>query len=302
MSLSTRRSVTDGGVETDLIFHRGYELPEFAAFPLLDSEAGRAALADYYAAFVDVAVRAAAPVLLEPPTWRANPDHAALVGYGPKELDRVDRESIDFLTSLAREREDELVGWSVGGMLGPRGDGYRTDGPVAPEQAADYHRPQVAAFHAAGADRVTVLTLTDVGEAIGVAWAAADVGLPAAIGFTVETDGRLADGTTLAEAVAAVDAVAEPAYFLVNCAHPAHVLAGLEEGSWRERIGGLRVNASMRSHAELDEAEELDEGDPVVLAAAQQPLLDAFPNVEVLGGCCGTDERHVAAMWGVSVS
>jgi homocysteine S-methyltransferase len=300
MTFQERRHVTDGGLETDLIFHHGWDLPEFAAFPLLDSDEGRAALADYYRGYVDVAIRAGAPVLLEPPTWRANPDHAERLGYGPPDLDRIDRESVQFLHDLVRVHERELVGWSIGGMIGPRGDGYRTDGPVSREEAADYHRPQVASFRAAGADRVTALTLTDVGEAVGVAWAAADVGLPAAIGFTVETDGRLPDGTTLAAAVGAVDAVAHPAYFVVNCAHPSHVLAGMEDGPWRGRVGGLRVNASTLSHAELDEAIELDEGDPTALAAAQLPLLDAFDRLEALGGCCGTDVRHVAAMWGLS--
>ncbi|GAA1962426.1 homocysteine S-methyltransferase family protein [Nocardioides panacihumi] len=302
MTIPTGCRVTDGGLETDLIFHRGYDLPEFAAFPLLDSEDGGATLADYFRAYVEVAIAAQAPVLLETPTWRANRDHAERLGYGAADLDRVNRASVDLLVGLAREREDELVGWSVGGTLGPRGDGYRTDGAVDPARAAEYHRPQIASFGAAGVERVTALTLTEVGEAVGVAWAAADVGVPAAVGFTVETDGRLPDGTTLAEAVAAVDAVAQPAYFLVNCAHPTHVLAGLDDGAWRERIGGLRVNASTRSHAELDEATELDEGDPVALAAAQQPLLEAFPQLGVLGGCCGTDVRHVAAMWGVATS
>lgn len=293
------RHVTDGGLETDLIFLRGFELPEFASFPLLDTDEGRAALRDYYLAYADIAVRAGAPLLLEAPTWRANPDHAALLGYDAAALDRVNRDSVAFLSAVAAERADELVGWEVGGMLGPRGDGYASAGPVDPDAAADYHRPQLASFAAAGAGRATVLTLTEVGEAIGVARAAADVGLPVGIGFTVETDGRLPDGTSLAAAVEQVDAVAPPAYFLVNCAHPSHVLRGLDEGAWRDRIGGLRVNASTMSHAELDEAETLDDGDPARLAADQQPLLDAFANVEVLGGCCGTDARHVAAMWGV---
>lgn len=293
------RHVTDGGLETDLIFLRGFDLPEFASFPLLDTDEGRAALRDYYLAYADIAVRAGAPLLLEAPTWRANPDHAALLGYDAAALDRVNRESIAFLSAVAAERADELVGWEVGGMLGPRGDGYASAGPVDPDAAADYHRPQLASFAAAGASRATVLTLTEVGEAIGIARAAADVGLPAGIGFTVETDGRLPDGTSLAAAIGQVDAVAPPAYFLINCAHPSHVLRGLDEGAWRDRIGGLRVNASTMSHAELDEAETLDDGDPVQLAADQQPLLDAFANVEVLGGCCGTDARHVAAMWGV---
>jgi homocysteine S-methyltransferase len=293
------RMVTDGGLETDLIFNHGLELPEFAAFPLLSSEAGRAVLRDYYASYADIAAHAGAPLLLEAPTWRANPDHATLLGYDWTALDRVNQEAIAFLTDLAAGRDD-LVGWEVGGTLGPRGDGYRTDGPIDPAVAADYHRPQVQSFKDAGAGWVSVLTLTEVGEAIGVARAADDVGIPAGIGFTVETDGRLPDGTTLADAIAAVDADTPPAYFIVNCAHPTHILAGMTDGGWRERVGGLRVNASTQSHAELDEAETLDDGDPARLAADQQPLLDAFPNLQVLGGCCGTDSRHVAAMWGVA--
>jgi homocysteine S-methyltransferase len=299
------RHVTDGGLETDLLFLRGIELPEFAAFPLLDSAEGREALSDYYRAYVDIAVRAGAPLLLETPTWRANPDHAALLGYDAAGLDRVNRMAVEFMSGLAREREADLVGWSVGGMLGPRGDGYASSGPVDPDAAAEYHRPQLESFAAAGARRACVLTLTEVGEAIGLSRAAADAGLAMGIGFTVETDGRLPDGTRLAEAVAAVDAIAPPAYFVINCAHPSHILAGFESDSglddpvWRERIGGLRVNASTMTHAELDESEVLDAGDPVQLAIDQQPLIDAFANLEVLGGCCGTDARHVAAMWDV---
>ncbi len=294
------RHVTDGGLETDLIFLRGIDLPEFASFPLLDTVEGRAVLRSYFLDYADIAARAGAPLLLETPTWRANPDHAAALGYDAASLDRLNRQAVDFLMSLAGERDDELVGWQVGGMLGPRGDGYVSAGRVDPAAAADYHRPQLASFATAGAHRATALTLTDVGEAIGVSRAAAEVGIRVGIGFTVETDGRLPDGTSLAGAVAQVDAVAPPAYFLVNCAHPRHVLRGLDEGAWRERVGGLRVNASTMSHAELDASETLDDGDPEQLARDQQPLVDAFPALEVLGGCCGTDARHVAAMWGVS--
>ena len=294
----TERLLTDGGLETDLIFNRGIDLPEFAAFPLVDTDEGREALRSYYSDYVEVAVRAQVPVLLETPTWRANPDHATALGYAAAALDSVNQRSVGLLRQLGQAYDDELVGWQVGGIIGPRGDGYLTAGGVDPAEAADYHRPQLAAFAAAGADRATVLTLTDVGEGIGIAQAAADVGLPVAIGFTVETDGRLPDGSTLATAIAAVDAVAAPSYFLINCAHPTHITPALDDGPWQRRIGGLRVNASTMSHAELDAAEELDDGDPAQLAADQLPLLAAFPNIEVLGGCCGTDVRHVAAMWG----
>lgn len=291
------RHVTDGGLETDLIFRRGIDLDDFAAFPLVESADGRDVLRAYYLDYVDIAVRAQAPILLETPTWRANTDHALALGYTADGIDRINRESVGLLRSIAQSRADELVGWAIGGTLGPRGDGYRSDGPMDPDVAADYHRPQLAAFASAGADRATALTLTDTGEGIGIARAAADVGIPVAIGFTVETDGRLPDGTTLPEAVAAVDRACAPAYFVINCAHPRHILAGLDEGPWRDRIGGLRVNASSMSHDELDATTTLDPGDPETLAADQRPLLAAFAGLEVLGGCCGTDARHVAAMW-----
>lgn len=291
------RLMTDGGLETDMIFRRGIDLPEFAAFPLLDSEAGRAALEDYYAGYVALAVRAGVPLLLDTPTWMASPDRAAPVGYDAAALDRVNAQSVEFLTRLAAAHEDELVGWEVGGQLGPRGDGYGGDGRADPDGAAAYHRPQLAAFRSAGAGRATALTLTDVGEAVGIVRAADDVGIRVAIGFTVETDGRLPDGTRLGDAIEAVDSAAPPSYFMVNCAHPTHVAAGLDTGDWRARVRGLRVNASTMSHAELDAAERLDDGDPRQLAEDQAPLLAELGPVEVLGGCCGTDVRHVAAMW-----
>jgi homocysteine S-methyltransferase len=289
--------VTDGGIETDLIFNRGIDLPEFASFPLLDSEEGRKALRDYFLGYVNIAARSGARLLLETPTWRANPDHAAGLGYDVAGVDRINRQAVEFLASVAEEHAPRLTGWEVGGIIGPRGDGYRSDGPINPDEAAEYHRAQIESFRAAGADRVTVLTLTDVGEALGIARAAADAGLPAGIGFTVETDGRLPDGSTLADAIAAVDADMAPAYYVINCAHPTHIVHALDQGEWLDRIGGLRVNASTMSHVELDEAETLDDGDPQQLAVDQKPLLDAFKNLDVLGGCCGTDARHVGAMW-----
>jgi homocysteine S-methyltransferase len=291
------RFVTDGGIETDLIFNHGFDLPEFAAFPLMDSDSGRAALRDYFGGYVDIASRATAPLQLDTPTWMASADRAALLGYGPSDLDRINKQSVAFLQELGGS--SGLASWRVGGILGPRGDGYQTDGPIDPDQAAEYHRPQLASFAAAGADRATVLTLNEVGEAIGVSLAAQEVGIPLLIGFTVETDGRLLNGLGLDEAISMVDAAAAPEAYIINCAHPTHIAAGITEGPWRQRIGGLRVNASTRTHAELDEADDLDAGDPVQLAADQAPLLEAFPNLTVLGGCCGTDARHVAAMWGV---
>ena len=293
--------VTDGGLETDLIYHRGFDLPAFAAFPLLEHDAGRAALADYFRGYAAVAEAARRPLLLETPTWRANPDWLRLLGYDDSAVTGVNQHAVQFLQDLAASWSFDLPEVLVGGVLGPRGDGYVPGEQMEVAEATDYHLPQLTALAAAGADRATALTLTDVHEAIGVALAAHEVGLPVAIGFTVETDGRLPGGLGLVEAIDLVDAAADPAYFVINCAHPDHVLPGLEAGgAWRERVQGLRVNASRSSHAELDASETLDDGDVADLARQVEHLLTELPAVRVLGGCCGTDVRHVAAMWGVS--
>jgi homocysteine S-methyltransferase len=289
--------VTDGGLETDLTFHRGLDLADFASFPLLDDTHGRAVLTDYFRAYADVAARAGAGLLLETPTWRANGDWGERLGYDAEALHRVNHEAVGFLRGLGDEVDVTDV--LVVGVVGPRGDGY-VAGDLDADRYAAYHRPQLAAFAEAGADLATAYTLTTVAEAVGVVRAAQDVGLPVAVSYTVETDGRVPDGTTLGEAVEGLDAAtrAGAAHLLVNCSHPDHVAPGLDPTApWTSRIAGLRVNSSRLSHAELDEAEELDEGDLADLAASTRALAEALPDVRIVGGCCGTDARHVAAMW-----
>lgn len=300
--LDGTRFVTDGGMETDLIFHHGVDLPEFAAFPLLDDPDGRELLTNYYDGYAAIARHAGVGLMLETPTWRANPDWGARLGYAHDDLARIDADAVGFLQDLrASYAERSEVGpILVSGMIGPRGDGYVSEGAVEPAQAADYHLPQLRAFTESGADLATALTLTDVGEATGIVQAAHSVGLPIAIGLTVETDGRLPDGTTIGAAISAVDQVAAPDYFLINCAHPTHVANGLTEpGEWTHRIVGTRVNASPKSHAELDEAEQIDEGDIAQLVVGQAALEHLLPALAIVGGCCGTDHRHVGALWGV---
>src|SRR5216684_3030952 len=302
--LPSRRYVTDGGMETDLIFHHGVDLPEFAAFPLLDSTEGRSLLECYYDDYAAIAAAAGAGLMLEAPTWRANPRWGARLGYDAENLARVNRAAIALLDRL-RARYARTVGdVIISGMVGPRDDGYSADQPLDLADAAEYHAPQLAAFASADTDMATAYTLTDVGEAIGIVQAARAVGLPIAISFTVETDGRLPSGPTIADAITTVDATAAPDYYLINCAHPAHIRTGLSQpgtrgqpGTWIDRIIGIRANASLKSHAELDDAEHLDEGDIGTLAAAQADLTAALPALTILGGCCGTDHRHVAALW-----
>jgi S-methylmethionine-dependent homocysteine/selenocysteine methylase len=302
--LSGRPMVTDGGLETDLIFNHGVELEDFAAYPLLGDAAGRELLTGYYDAYASIAARAGAGLLLESPTWRANPDWGARLGHSAADLDRANTDAVDLLRSLRLRYAAELGlrDVVVVGVVGPRGDGYRSAGAPSPAEAADYHHAQVAAFAGAGVDVVTAYTLTTAGEAIGLSRSCREHGLPVAISFTLEVDGRLPDGTTLADAISEVDDGAAPDYYLVNCAHPEHVLAGLDadDGSgWRSRLLGLRYNASTRSHAELDEAHDLDAGDLDTIAAGHDRVVARLPSVMVVGGCCGTDASHVARLWGV---
>ena len=204
--LSGRPMVTDGGMETDLIFHHGVDLPLFAAFPLVDSPEG-ALLTAYYDGYAAIARRAGAGLMLESATWRANPDWGDRLGYSPADLARVNRDAVAMLAELRdRYRADGLADVVISGMVGPRGDGYRPGDEPGPDKAAGYHAAQIEALAGAGADIVSAYTLTSIGEAIGIVRAAGAAGVPAAISFTTETDGRLPGGESLAEAITRVDA------------------------------------------------------------------------------------------------
>ena len=290
--------LSDGGIETTLIFHHGLDLPEFAAFDLLKDDEGTEQLRLYYAPYALIARERGLGLVLESPTWRANPGWAEKIGYPPAELDALNRKAI----ALMEELRAEYAGTApivISGCVGPEGDGYAPDTMLTADEAEQYHSTQIATFADTAADMVTAITMTYAEEAIGVARGAAKAGIPSAISFTVETDGRLPSGQALGGAIQQVDdeTAGSPAYYMINCAHPTHFEDALAAGGpWVRRIGGLRTNASTKSHAELDEAEELDEGDPEDLAARHAALKTVLPAVNVLGGCCGTDHRHVGAI------
>lgn len=288
--------LTDGGIETTLIFQENLDLPFFAAFHLLKDEAGTEALRRYYRRHAEIARRNGRGFILESATWRASPDWGDRLGYAPEILDDANRRAVALLHELRGELETDRSPMVVSGCVGPRGDGYSPGAAMDPEQAEAYHARQIRVFAEAGADMTTAITMTNAEEAIGVTRAAQAAGLPVAISFTVETDGCLPTGQDLRQAIEAVDRETGngPAYFMINCAHPAHFDRVLVEGeAWCERIRGLRANASRCSHAELDEATELDDGDPVELGGLYRDLRRRLPRLNVLGGCCGTDHRHV---------
>ena len=192
--LAGRPMVTDGGLETDLIFHHGVDLPLFAAFPLIDTAGGRSLLTGYYDEYAAIARRAGAGLMLESATWRANPDWGARLGYSPRDLDRVDLAAVAMLAELRDRYRATLADVVISGMVGPRGDGYQPGERMEPGDAAGYHAALVEALARAGADIVSAYTLTDIGEAIGIALAARAAGVPVAISFTTETDDMLAGG------------------------------------------------------------------------------------------------------------
>ena len=289
--------LTDGGIETTLIFHEGWTLPIGEAFVLLTTQRGRAALKEYFDRYVPLAIENGTGFLLESPTWRANPDWAEKVGYEKDALARINAAAIGLLEEVRQTYESEACRMPISGCIGPRGDGYAPGRIMTAQEAEDYHAWQVGVFAVTNADLVSAITMTSGAEGLGVAMAAKKAHMPSVISFTVETDGRLPSGETLADAIAKVDDVSggAPAYYMINCAHPTHFAPALEEdAAWVKRIRGLRANASRKSHQELDNSPELDIGDPMELGGEYAQLMKRMPHLAVLGGCCGTDHRHVA--------
>lgn len=293
--------LTDGGIETTLIFHDKLELPYFAAFHLLKDKAGRDALIKYFASHAGIARAHDAGFILESPTWRASADWGAKLGYSPAAMADANRLAIELMQEVREQFETPRSAMVISGCVGPRGDGYEPGQVMTETEAEAYHHQQIEAFSKSDADVVTAITMTNVPEAIGLVRAARACAMPVVISFTLETDGRLPTGQSLKDAILAVDAATgdAPAYYMINCAHPTHFDAVLATpDSWVTRLRGIRANASRRSHAELNEAPDLDDGDPVELSVQYANLLRRHPQINVLGGCCGTDHRHIEQIAG----
>jgi homocysteine S-methyltransferase len=289
--------LSDGGMETTFIFHEGMELPHFASFVLLAHNQGRQRLKNYYVRYLMLSRKYGVGLILDTRTWRANADWGTKLGYGPQALGLVTKDAVGLVAELRNQFETPSTPCVISVAIGPRGDGYKA-GLMDIAQAEAYHTAQIASAEDSEADMVTAYTLTNVDEAIGIARAARAIGMPCAISFTLETDGRLVTGRTLRDAIETVDAATggSVAYFMVNCAHPAHFAAIFDNGDWCGRVLGVKASASTKSHAELDESETLDEGEPEDLGRRYSLLKHALPSMRIMGGCCGTDHRHVAAI------
>lgn len=296
--LSGANLLTDSGLETTLIFLEGLDLPCFAAYPLLEDAVGLEVLKAYYRRHLGIAAQHRSGFLLEAPTWRASRDWGVQLGHSPADLERFNASSIALLAELRAEARSQLP-IVISGNLGPRGDGYQPDTTMTADEAEAYHLEQIRWFAMSDADMISAFTLSTVNEGVGIVRAAMAAGMPCVIAYTVETDGRLPDGTSLEDAITQTDERTEngAAYFMVNCAHPDHFRSAFETAApWINRISGVRANASRMSHAELDAAEELDAGNPDELGENYLQLRRMLPKMRVFGGCCGTDHRHIEAM------
>lgn len=296
--MGEERLLTDGGLETTLIFHDDIELPLFASFHALSTEEGQAAIRSYYERYAQIAKNQGTGFILDSATWRASKDWGDQLGYSAEELAQVNREAVAMIFEMRATFEADKP-FVISGNVGPRGDGYAPSSMMNAADAETYHAPQIATLDDSGVDMISAVTMTHSGEAQGIARSCARRGIPLALAFTVETDGTLPSGQPLKEAIRELDGEvwSRPAYYMINCAHPDHFSEVLEFGAdWTLRIRGLRANASRQSHAELDEAEVLDDGNPQELAQDYARLQEVLPNLRVFGGCCGTDHRHIEAI------
>lgn len=291
--------LSEAGLETTLVFHDGLDLPCFAAFDLLKDAAGTDLLYRYYSRFAELARAHGLSAVFETPTWRANADWGAKLGYDATTLADANRRAVGLLLEVRRAYEAPGTKIVISGNLGPRGDGYVPGTQMSAAEAQAYHAAQLEVFAATDADMAAAFTINYVDEAIGITGAAQAVDMPVTISFTTETDGKLPSGMALDEAIDRTDQASGgyPIYYMINCAHPTHLTEALSrDGVWRDRIRGLRANASRRSHAELDASTDLDAGDAEELGRQYQELRALLPQLSIVGGCCGTDHRHVEAM------
>jgi S-methylmethionine-dependent homocysteine/selenocysteine methylase len=291
--------LTDGGLETELIFKHDIDLPHFASFPMFDKPKYQNIFRNYFREYLEVAKKNKTGFILESPTWRASPDWGFKLGYSAQEIAKVNERAVKLVQELKAEYEDDIDLVIISGCIGPRSDGYLVGELMEPNEAKKFHLLQLKALKNAGAQIITAQTMTNSNEGLGIVLAAKENEIPVVISFTVELDGNLPTGESLESVINKIDEITDkyPAYYMINCAHPSHFIGQFENnGDWKLRIKGVRSNASCKSHAELNECTELDAGNAQDLANWHQKLKAHLPNLIVYGGCCGTDVSHIRSI------
>ncbi|MEY2396937.1 MAG: homocysteine S-methyltransferase [Actinomycetota bacterium] len=288
--------LTEGGTETEVMYKHGFELPEFAMFPLLDQADAMDALRGMYARYLETAARHGFGALIGGLDYRASADWAGLLGYSNDELAEFQMRAIDFLRDVAKPYESDLPSVLIAGVVGPRGDAYQVNREITTDEAEEYHSAQMSTLARAGVDLVSALTFNGVAEAVGVARAANRAGLPLCMSFIVDHEtSRLQTGPTLKDAIESVDALAgdaRPTFYGINCSHPLEFMPALEPGDWIERVRSLRPNAAAADKIALCTLGRLEQGDPVQLGKLMGELAAQYPHIDIWGGCCGTWDTH----------
>lgn len=288
--------LTEGGQETEIMYKFGYDLPEFAMYPLLDQPRALAELQGMYHRYLDTAARHGFAALMGGLDYRASPDWGSKLGYGAAALEDLQLRSIGFLRDLARPYAGQVPDIRIVGIAGPRGDAYQLNEAITAESADQYHSVQLTTLKRAGVDLVVGMTFNNVPEAVGIARAAYRIGLPLSVSFTLDSTARLKSGPSLREAIEAVDLQAgdaRPDFYGINCSHPVEFEPALEPGGWFERVRCLRPNAAKMDKLSLCKLGHLEEGDPVELGQMMGDLAGRYPHLDIWGGCCGTWETHL---------
>ena len=283
-----------GGLETTLAFVKGFDLPEFASFNLVNNDDGREAISSHLQSFATVACDHSVGLILDPPTWRASRDWGEKLGYTGETLTAAIHKSVELVGKVRNDFENANTPIVISGAMGSRTDGYNPEEFMTSEQSEEYHSTQIGTFVDTEVDLVTAYTMAYVDEAVGIVRAAQSAKMPVVISFTLGADGCLPAGPSLVDAIEQVDTATGggPEYYMINCVHPIYFMETLASGDPRlKRVQGLMPNASSKSHEELEEATELDEGNPAELVEQMREIRKGMPWVNILGGCCGTDSR-----------
>ncbi len=287
--------LTEGGFETELMYLHGFELPCFAAFMLLERKDGTAALRALYERTCDVAAEEGFGVLLGWLNYRASPDWGAKLGLSASALREATLRSIAFLEEIRAAYAGQVPRFLISDAIGPRGDAYGTGGAITEAEAEDYHAVQLETLAGSAVDVIWPAAFNNVPEAIGVARAAQALGQRVAVSWSLASNGRLTSGPGLEEAVTRVDAAVPGgvAWHGINCSHPVEFAHALTGGAWQARLRCIRPNAVSMDKVALCKLGHLEDGDPAELGRQMGQVARQFPAMDVWGGCCGTDHRHL---------
>lgn len=294
--LENKFYLTAGGTETEILYKWGYELPEFAMFTLLDDEEANECVRNMYRRYFEVAAKNNTGLVIEGHDYRASPDWAGKLGISLENLAEIQHRIINFLTDLKTEFDGKVSDVVITGGIGPRGDAYGTGGNISEAEAEDYHSVQLSTLKDTDADMAVALTFNNIPEAVGIVRAATKIGIPIGISLTLNTESRLSSGPSLREAIEAIDENTDEgaAWYGTNCSHPLEFEPAIsEEGAWRQRLRLIRPNAAKMEKISLCKLGHLEDGDPIELGAQMGDVASRFPSVDIIGGCCGTDERHL---------